>query len=201
MAIPVYVAPLVHFSDADWKRMERIFRDFLWQFADKKCWRFLSWERVWTPKDQGGWGIPNVISKAHKLLNKWILKLDSGQPWALIARKKIQYSKLLGSTWDNTNWTDKVMFPTSKLKMRNAPTLQNLVNSWKECINDAPWKAGMRFDSSLRQSIWLCKVATKNNIPAVHIKPALAKALEKKRYRTAAKAREWSIDQCFITLR
>ena len=50
MALPVYVATRVHFSTTDWKKIEQMFRCFLWQYGDKKGWCFISWEQVCTPR-------------------------------------------------------------------------------------------------------------------------------------------------------
>ncbi|MCO5554955.1 hypothetical protein L7F22_008495 [Adiantum nelumboides] len=43
MALPVYLATIVSFSGSHWKCMDKIFRDYLWRFADKDSWHCISW--------------------------------------------------------------------------------------------------------------------------------------------------------------
>ena len=80
------------------------------------------------PKDQGGWGIPNIIEKARKLLDRWPWKLDHNRPWAIIAIDKIKDALMLGSKWSNTHWTSKLL-SNNKLKIKSSQFLQKLVNS------------------------------------------------------------------------
>ncbi|MCO5585957.1 hypothetical protein L7F22_039892 [Adiantum nelumboides] len=154
---------------------------------------------VCSPFEKGGWGIPNVINKAQNLLLKWVSKLDSKEPWACIMREKIRDAKLLGHKWSNTHWEDKHFCPV-KIKIQNSPALQNITRSWKYKLKNAQWKTGQRFDSSLNQSIWLCRDAMKNCQAAALLNPQLAKTLEKKGYAVFkniwdAASQDWGIDQ------
>lgn len=178
MALPVYVASLLHFSGTDWKKTEKCFRNYLWKYADKRSWCFASWEQICTPRDQGGWGIPKVVDKAQKLLSKWLLRLDSDQPWAHITRGKLKEAKIHGSSWEHTHWIDKLLCP-GKLKVKNSLTLQKVISSWKVSLQGASWNP-KRFDSSLSLSIWLCPAAMQDGNPGYLINPRKARALEKK---------------------
>lgn len=128
MALPVYLASILHFSDSDWGKLEKTFREYLWRFAGKPGWIFCSWTQICTPREQGGWGVPNLHQRSQKLLSKWIEKLESPQPWAIIAREKIKQATIHGSQWENTHWTSKLM-GDGNLKLKHAQFLQKLVNS------------------------------------------------------------------------
>lgn len=179
MALPVYLATILSFSDSSWSTLEKCFREFLWKYADKKAWHCISWSQVCTPVDEGGWGIPNIIHKAQELLLKWIAKLECNQPWAVIIREKIRGASLHGYVWPNSPWIDKIFCPL-QLKVCNSPSIQHMVTSWKKKVQGATWSEDQRFDSSLKQSIWLCSAAMTSNQPAVLLNPRTAKNLEKK---------------------
>lgn len=169
------------------------------QFADKKGWCFTSWDQVCTPRDQGGWGIPNVVDKVQKLLCKWPAKLNNNQPWTLILIEKIKGARMQGSTWNNTHWTSKLL-SNSKLKIKNSQFLQKLINSWKPKMQSAEWKRDKRFDSSLQQSLWHYKAAMKSNNPAVILDPSTARTLERKGYALFqdiwnARHQCWDVDE------
>ena len=176
-----------------------MFRNFLWKFADKRSWTFVSWAQVCSPTETGGWGIPNIFSKAQSLLLKWVTKLDTIQPWTCIVKEKISKAKLLGYTWPNSPWEDKLLC-TIKLKVKNSAMIQNLVNSWQCKLQKVRWRMDMRFDSSLMQSIWLCKEAMKDSMPAVNMNPKIARALESKGFAVFRDiwdpgSQEWHVDQ------
>lgn len=89
---------------------------------------------------------------------------------------------------------------TCKLKITGSQIFQNLVNCWKNRLKNAPGKGEARLDSFLRQSIWLCQVAMKDNKPAILTNPTLAKKLEQKGYATfqdiwSSQNQEWSINE------
>lgn len=96
MALPVYLATIASFSGSHWKSMEKIFREYLWRFADKDTWHCISWNQVCSSVDKGGWGVPNIVEKAQSLLLKWLSKIESDEPWACIVRERIKQAKLHG---------------------------------------------------------------------------------------------------------
>ncbi|MCO5595233.1 hypothetical protein L7F22_049272 [Adiantum nelumboides] len=121
MALPVYLATIVSFSGNHWKCMDKIFRDYLWRFADNDSWHCISWN-------------------------------------------------------------------------------QNIVKGWKVRLGKLKWRTNQRFDSSLNQSIWLCKHAMENDQPSVLLNPQLAIALEKKGFAIFkdiwdSKLQQWGVDQ------
>ncbi|MCO5609773.1 hypothetical protein L7F22_064005 [Adiantum nelumboides] len=120
MALPVYLATIVSFSGNHWKCMDKIFRDYLWRFADKDSWHCISWNQVCSSTDKGGWGIPNIVEKAQSLLFKWVNKLECEEPWACIVRERIKNAKLLGYSWPSTHWGDKLLCPVS-VRIKNCP--------------------------------------------------------------------------------
>ncbi|MCO5557342.1 hypothetical protein L7F22_010905 [Adiantum nelumboides] len=199
MALPVYLATIVSFSGSHWKCMDKIFRDYLWRFADKDSWHCISWNHVCSSTDKGGWGIPNIVEKAQSLLFKWVNKLECEEPWACIVRERIKNAKLLGYSWPSTHWGDKLLYPVP-VRIKNAPALQNIVKGWKVRLGKVKWRTNQRFDSSLNQSIWLCKDAMENDQPSVLLNPQLAIAMEKKGFAVFkdiwdSKSQQWGVDQ------
>ncbi|MCO5562185.1 hypothetical protein L7F22_015811, partial [Adiantum nelumboides] len=121
MALLVYLATIVSFSGSYWKCMDKIFKDYLWRFADKDSWHCISWN-------------------------------------------------------------------------------QNIVKGWKVRLGKVKWRTNQRFDSSLNQSIWLCKDAMENDQPSVLLNPQLAIAMEKKGFAIFkdiwdSKSQQWRVDQ------
>ncbi|MCO5550555.1 hypothetical protein L7F22_004042 [Adiantum nelumboides] len=152
MVLLVYLATIVSFSGSHWKCMDKIFRDYLWRFADKDSWHCISWNQVCSSTDKGGWGIPNIVEKAQSLLFKWVNKLECEEPWACIVRERIKNAKLLGYSWPSTHLGDKLLCPVP-VRIKNAPALQNIVKGWKVRLGKVKWRTNQRFDSSLNQSI------------------------------------------------
>ncbi|MCO5560132.1 hypothetical protein L7F22_013739 [Adiantum nelumboides] len=77
---------------------------------------------------------------------------------------------------------------------------QNIVKGWKVRLGKVKWRTNQRFDSSLNQSIWLCKDAMENDQPSVLLNPQLAIAMEKKGFGVFkdiwdSKSQQWGVDQ------
>ncbi|KAJ3673051.1 hypothetical protein LUZ60_006425 [Juncus effusus] len=58
-------------------KIEQIQRKFLWmgdkEYSGGHC--LVSWERICTPKENGGWGVKNIKEMNNTLLLKWLCKL------------------------------------------------------------------------------------------------------------------------------
>ncbi|XP_039120732.1 uncharacterized protein LOC120257303 [Dioscorea cayenensis subsp. rotundata] len=72
-ALPTYWMSIFRLPKWVSSRIDRIRRDFLWSGPDidhPKC-HLVSWQRLCLPREQGGWGIINLVEFNSALLGKW----------------------------------------------------------------------------------------------------------------------------------
>ncbi|KAL4202821.1 hypothetical protein AMTRI_Chr02g265480 [Amborella trichopoda] len=70
--LPIYQMSLIHMPASVVKRLEKMMRDFLWGSSDENMkFHLLNWDRVCSPKKEGGLGIRKITLVNQALLYKW----------------------------------------------------------------------------------------------------------------------------------
>src|SRR5436190_2233900 len=79
------------------QRLDYFRSRFLWQGdSEKKKYRLARWDVICRPKDQGGFGIQDLLVKNTALLGKWLYKLlTEDGVWKTLLRRKYIGSKAL----------------------------------------------------------------------------------------------------------
>jgi len=83
------------------QRLDYLRSRFFWQGdSEKKKYRLARWDVVCHPKDQGGFGIQDLLVKNTALLGKWLYKLlTEDGVWQTLLRRKYIGSKALSQVY------------------------------------------------------------------------------------------------------
>lgn len=103
LAVPMYVMQTFQLPKAMLRRMDRLNKNFLWNFQGNTRHRLhlKSWKDICTPKIHGGLGMRLFTDLNTTLLTKlaWEVNRDAGKTWVkLIKAKYLRGRKLLDTT-------------------------------------------------------------------------------------------------------
>lgn len=99
-AIPIYHMMFIKTPMATKKKLEQIFKDFLWGFKKEGGRKapLVAWTKLIRQKTNGGLGFKSVTTHSATLLSRWVLSTldDPESEWARMFKANLQMA-----TWEN----------------------------------------------------------------------------------------------------
>lgn len=143
-------------SNAWFRTIDRLLRNFVWDAEVHKRVHWVKWERLQAHKYQGGMGMINLRLKCIALISKLIPRvLEESQPWMLYMKQRVMLGKCGGSrVWEFMSFEDRVLMEV-KIKLPKQSIFWGILEAWKGVNHLIEWQGRRRqLDSFLSHCCW-----------------------------------------------
>ena len=104
-SIPVHIMGVISLPKTSLDKLDRVSRDFFWgSSTEQRKQHLVSWQRVCTPKVEGGLGIRTAREMNMALISKlgWRLLKERTSLWSCVLRHKYKVGEVHDRTWTMT---------------------------------------------------------------------------------------------------